>query len=81
MIAIFAKVPNPFREAIPVVGENPRISIEEKKYSYAETSSKSILTMKGAKCTKMDDQMARFFLRDLRVLRGEESNDRFGLEL
>ena len=33
------------------------------------------------KSTKMDDQLARLFLRDLRILRGEELIDRFELKI
>ena len=50
-------------------------------YGYAETSNNAIFTTKGTKRTKMENQMARFFLRDLRVLRGASSNDRSELEL
>ena len=50
-------------------------------HGYAEASRNTIFTTKGMKRTKMADQIARFFLGDLRVLRGASSNDRFELEL
>ena len=40
-------------------------------YGYAEISSIAILTTKRTKDTKREDQFTLPFLRDLRVLRGE----------
>jgi hypothetical protein len=49
--------------------------------SYVESSSISLITTKHTKDTKRERLVILTFLRDLRVLRGEITNDRIQLVL